>query len=255
VHLKIDTGMARLGIRPGPELEHFCDELARTPGVALTGLMTHFACADEPDDAYTREQLRRFEEAREALRARGHDPALIHVANSAGLVRFPEARFGLVRPGIALYGLSPSSTIPIAGLRPVLSLRSRVVALREVAAGESVSYGALFRAARRTRVATVPVGYADGYTRRLSGRSEVLVRGRRCRMIGAITMDMCLIDVTDLDACVLGDEVVMLGAQRGDQGHDHISADELAERSDTISWEILANIGKRVPRSYIGERP
>lgn len=251
IHLKIDTGMARLGLRPGAELARFCDALATTKGLALSGLMTHFACADDADEGVTRAQLARFEEARAYLRGRGHDPALVHAANSAGLVRFPDARYGLVRPGIALYGLSPSPTAPIAGLQPVLSLRSRVVALRELAAGERVSYGGMFSATRPTRVATVPVGYADGYTRRLSGRAEVLVRGRRCKVIGAITMDMSLVDVTDLDVCELGDEVVLLGAQ----GTERVTAEELAQRSDTISWEILSNIGKRVPRSYTGERP
>jgi alanine racemase len=250
VHLKIDTGMARLGLRLGHELETFCDVLAQTPGIALSGLMTHFACADDADESMSRAQLERFEEARAALRKRGHDPALLHVANSAGLVRFPEARHGLVRPGLALYGLSPSASITIPGLRPVLSLRSRIVALRDVAVGESVSYGALFRAARPTRVATVPVGYADGYTRRLTGKAEVLVRGRLCKVIGAITMDMCLVDVTGLDA-KLGDEVVLLGSQ----GDERITAEELAEQSGTITWEILTGIGKRVPRHYAGERP
>jgi alanine racemase len=251
VHLKIDTGMARLGLRPGPELEQFCDALAATPGIALSGLMTHFACADDADESISRTQLARFEDARAALRLRGHDPTLLHVANSAGLVRFPESRHGLVRPGLALYGLSPSPTVMIPGLRPVLSLRSRVVALREITTGEPVSYGGLFLAARPTRVATVPVGYADGYTRRLTGKAEVLVKGRRCKVIGAITMDMCLVDVTDLEAPSLGDEVVLLGAQGGER----ITAEELAEQSGTISWEILTGIGKRVPRYYAGERP
>jgi alanine racemase len=251
VHLKVDTGMARLGLRGLAEIDRFCDELERTPGIALTGLMTHLACADDPDETASRLQLERFEAARARLRERGHAPALIHVANSAALVRFPEARHGLVRPGLALYGLSPGKAAAIAGLRPVMTLRSRIVALRQLEADEAVSYGALYRTARASRIATVPIGYADGYTRRLTGKAEVLVRGRRCPVVGAITMDMSLVDVTALPEAALGDEVVLLGAQ----GDERITADELAAHSGTISWEILSNIGKRVPRAYVGERP
>jgi len=254
VHLKIDTGMSRLGLLPGAPLEKLCDALERAPACALSGLMTHFHSADEPGPEGaanpTQVQLDRFAQAREQLRRRGHEPQLLHAANSAALVRFPESRFGLVRPGLALYGLSPSPEAQIAGLRPVLSLRSRIVALRDIAAGESVSYGARFVATRKTRVATVPVGYADGYTRRLSGKASVLVNGKRAPVLGSITMDMCLVDVTDVGA-QLGDEVVPLGAQ----GDERITAEELAAQSDTISWEILCGISKRVPRIYSGERP
>ncbi len=252
IHLKIDTGMARLGLRydDSAGLDRFCTALAATPGLCMQGLMTHLASSDHVDDAMSRTQLERFDAVRAALRARGHDPALVHVANSAALVRFPEARHALVRPGLALYGLSPGAVAPIAGLRPVMSLRSRIVALREVAAGEGVSYGGLYRATRRMRVATVPMGYADGYTRRLTGKAHVLVAGRRCNVLGAITMDMCLVDVTDVEAR-LGDDVVLMGAQ----GDEHITADDLAAQSDTISWEILCGISKRVPRIYTGERP
>ena len=250
VHLKIDTGMARLGLRGEQGIAAFCDALSVTPGIAVQGLMTHLASADDASDAPSRAQLARFEVAREALRLRGHVPALVHVANSAGLVRFPDARHDLVRPGLALYGLSPGPVAPIAGLRPVMSLRSRIVALRDLGPGDTVSYGGLFRATRPTRVATVPMGYADGYTRRLSGKAHVLVRGNRCAVLGAITMDMCLVDVTEVQAA-LGDDVVLMGAQ----GDERIGADELAALSGTISWEILCGISKRVPRIYTGERP
>lgn len=250
VHLKIDTGMARLGVLPA-DVDRFCDALAGVRGIALSGLMTHLACADDGDDVRSRAQLARFAEAREALKRRGHDPALLHVANSAGLLRLPEARFGLVRPGIAIYGVSPGEKATIAGLRPVMSLRSRVVALRDLAVGESVSYGGRYTVTRPTRIATVPVGYADGYTRRLSGKAEVLVRGQRCAVLGSITMDMCLVDVTELDSPKLGEDVILLGAQ----GDARVSAEELAVSSDTIPWEILCGISKRVPRVYTGERP
>ena len=251
VHLKIDTGMSRLGILPGAALEAFCDVLATVPGISLSGLMTHFHSADDGDSEPSLQQLARFEDARAQLASRGHVPQLVHAANSAAMVRFPQARFGLVRPGLALYGLQPGPDANIPGLRPVMALKSRIVALREIAVGESVSYGAQFRAVRRTRVATVAVGYADGYTRRLSGRAEVLVRGRRVPLIGAVTMDMCLVDVTDLDAAGLGDEVVLLGSQ----GEHRISADELAQHTGTVSYEVLCAVSKRVPRVYTGERP
>ena len=177
---------------------------------------------------------------------------LVHVANSAATLRFVDARGELVRPGLALYGLSPSTAAHYTGLLPAMSLKSRVVALRELPAGEQVSYGGLWRAPKPSRIATVPIGYADGYTRRMTGQAEVLVGGARCPVVGAITMDMCMVDVTALTGAgaKLGDEVVLLGGQGGQR----IGADELATWAGTISWEIFTGISKRVPRVYVGER-
>jgi alanine racemase len=250
VHLKIDSGMSRLGVRPeGGRLDAMLAHLAATPAVELTGLCSHLASADADDRAPTDEQLERFAAARARVLAAGFAPALTHVANSAGTLRFPDARYDLVRPGLGLYGYSPSPAAEFAGLRPALSLKSRIVAVRDLQPGEHVSYGGLWTAAVPARIATVPIGYADGYSRRLTGQAEVLIGGRRCPVAGAITMDMIMVDVTAVSAKI-GDDVVLLGSQ-GDQ---RIGADELARWGGTIPWEIFTGISKRVPRIYVGER-
>jgi alanine racemase len=239
VHLKIDSGMSRLGLRP-EGIDGFLERLGRTPGVELTGLCTHLAEADGDDPAPTREQLRVFEAARKRVLDAGFRPTLTHVANSAGTARFAEARFDLVRPGLSLY--SPNGRV--AGLQPILSLKSRIVALRELPAGTRISYSGLYTAREPMRVATVPIGDADGYTRRLTGRAQVLVGGRRRPVVGAITMDMLMVEVGP--EAKLGDEVVLLGAQ----GSERIGAAEIARWGDTIEWEVFTAISKRVPRVY-----
>jgi alanine racemase len=250
VHLKIDTGMSRLGLRP-ERLPAFLTALKREERVELTGLCTHLADADGPEAQPTIDQLEAFERARAQVDAAGLRPTLVHAANSAGAARFIGTRFDLVRPGLALYGYAPAQSESLLGLRPVLTLKSRIVSLREVPAGTGVSYGHAFVTQRPSLVATVPIGYADGYTRRLSERAEVLVGGRRAPVIGNITMDMCMVDVTSADGVRVGDEVVLLGAQ----GSESITAEELAARSGTIAWEIFCSISKRVPRVYLGDRP
>jgi alanine racemase len=232
-------------------LGSFLAALAAQPRVELTGLCTHLADADGPEAQPTLEQIAVFEKARAEIEAAGHRPQLVHAANSAGTLRFAQARFDLVRPGLALYGHSPSASAEYAGLRPALALKSRIGSLRELEPGARVSYGGSFVTARASRIATVPIGYADGYSRRLSGRAQVLVGGRRASLVGNVTMDMCMVDVTDLPAARLGDEVVLLGAQGGER----IRADELAAWAGTIPWEIFCAISKRVPRVYVGDRP
>jgi alanine racemase len=187
--------------------------------------------------------------ARSELERAGIKPLVVHAANSAGTQRFAAARHDLVRPGIALYGYNPSPHAAFTGLQPVMSLSSKIVALRDVPAGTRISYGAGFAVSRATRVATVPIGYADGYSRRMSGRAQVLVAGRRCPVLGVITMDMLMIDVTDAP-CVVGDEVVLMGAQ----GQERITAEDLAGWSGTIAWEVFTAVSKRVPRVYVGDR-
>jgi alanine racemase len=252
VHLKIDTGMSRLGVRL-ERLDEMLAKLKATPSVELTGLCSHLASADIDDAAPSAEQLVRFDEARRRIAAAGLTVPLVHVANSAATQRFGEARFDLIRPGLALYGYSASPSAAYTGLLPAMSLKSRIVALRDVPAGERVSYGGLWRAEAPSRIATVPVGYADGYTRRMTGQAEVLVGGRRCPVAGAITMDMCMVDVSAVPGVKLGDEVVLLGAQGADP-RARITADELAAWAGTITWEIFCGISKRVPRVYVGER-
>ena len=252
-HLKVDTGMARLGVRMA-DLEKFAARLAEHPEVRIKGLMTHLACADaeesQAEAGFTAEQVARFEEATQRLRRAGtiDDSTIRHAANSAALLR-GDAIFDAVRPGIALFGVSPV----LAGrseLRATMRVRSEIVDIRTVEAGESVGYGALYRASRPTRIATVPMGYADGLSRQLSNRGHLLVRGRRAPLVGAVSMDMSMIDVTDIPGTSVRDEVVVLGAQEGALGKDAITADEIAAHGGTIAWEVLTSVSRRVPRFY-----
>lgn len=254
IHLKVDTGMSRLGVRP-EKLDEFIAVLKSTSGVALGGLCSHLSEADSQSELPTEEQLRRLDACHGRLLLAGLSPGVIHVANTAGAVRFAAARFDLVRPGIGLFGVAPAHT-PLSGLWPVMALKTRIVALREVPAGTGVSYGGVTCTTRRTRVATLPIGYADGYTRRMSSRAQVLCAGRRCPVLAPITMDMTMIDVTDVPEgqAKLGDEVTLLGSQVGPDGEAQapITLAELADWADTIPWEICCAISKRVPRVYIG---
>lgn len=244
VHLKVDTGMARLGFSPKEALP-MAMRIAALPGIELVGLMTHLATADAPDPGYAREQLRRFTEVSAQLAASGIRPTLRHAANSAAVLRFPQAHLDMVRPGLMLYGCPP---VPEARplLRPALRLRTEVAALRDLPRGAGISYGLTYTAPRDMRVATLPIGYADGFSRLLSNRGEVLVGGRRAPVVGRVCMDMIMVDVTDVPDIRVGAEAVLLGRQ----GREEIAADELADRIGTVSYEVLCGIGKRVPRVY-----
>jgi alanine racemase len=251
VHLKIDTGMHRVGADLGDavELARGIDQAAE---LELVGTFTHLAVADDPSDPFTDLQLDRFEEAVAAIESAGVDPGLLHAANSAGAIAHSRARLDLVRIGIAAYGELPSSRLaPILTegldnevLRPVLSLRSSVHFVRRLAAGERTSYGQLYRLDRDSTVVTVPIGYADGLPRSLaSAGGEVLIGGRRRRIAGSVTMDQIIVDVGDDDVRA-GDDVVLIGAQ----GDEEITASEWAERTGTIAYEILSRLGTRIPR-------
>lgn len=257
VHLKIDSGMGRLGVRPR-ELAAFADALARIEEVRVVGLMTHLACADALSSEQTREQMRLFDEATARLAERGIRPAVRHAANTAALLR-AEARLDAVRPGIAIFGVSPrlvrgddaEGRAPLSGdLHPVMRVRSEIVGLRAVEPGEAIGYGHLWRAARPSTIATLAMGYADGVSRRLTNKGEVLVRGKRAPIVGAVSMDMCMIDVTEVTGVALRDEVVVFGPQEGPLGKDCITADEVADHAGTIAWEVLTSISRRVPRFY-----
>lgn len=250
VHLKIDTGMARLGVRMNA-LPALAEQLADYPEVRIQGLMTHLACADAPTEAEMTEQMLRFDQATAILARKGVRPELRHAASSAAILR-AHARLDVVRPGIALFGVSPRvSDEPLTTeLRSVMRVRSEVVALRAIDAGDPVGYGGTWRAARRSTIATLPLGYADGLSRRLSNRGHVLVRGKRAPVVGTVSMDMTMIDVTDVPGVTVRDEVVVLGAQDGPHGRDAIGADEIAGHADTIPWEVLTSVSRRVPRFY-----
>ena len=252
VHLKVDTGMHRVGASPS-EIVARAQQIADVPSLALGALWTHCAVADDPDDEFTAVQLDRFDAAVDALRAHGINPPLLHVANSGGALLHPRSRYGMVRCGISMYGCPPASGQReiAAQLRPAMRLASQVTHVQTVDVGEGVSYGRRWRATRPTRVGTVPIGYADGVRREygmVGGR--VLVRGQRCNIIGVITMDQLMFDCGNLEVSV-GDEVVLIGTQ----GAESISADEIADRLGTISYEVLCDIGRRVPRVVAGGEP
>ena len=245
VHIMVDTGMGRIGIYP-EETPAFIQHCQALPGLRVRGLMSHFPRADQADKTPSREGLARFRHVIEVTRDQAIE--VHHMANSAAILELPEAHFDAVRPGIALYGLAPSSEVispPVAALRPVLEWKTRISFIKEVPAGTGLSYGHAYYTRRPSLIATLPVGYGDGLSRSLSNRLEVLVRGLRCPQVGRITMDQSLIDVTALRGQVaLGDEVVLIGRQ----GEAAISADELAGRLGTINYEIVTAISGRVPR-------
>ena len=245
VHLKVDTGMSRLGVTTS-RFQDFLRACAEHPSVRVDGMATHYACADMDDPAPTEAQLERFVACLDQARAMGADPQQIHTANSAAALRFPRTRFDLVRPGIALYGALPSPAVEDPGLEPCLSWRTRINALRRVPAGAAVSYGGTWVAPRPSVIATLPVGYADGYHRSMSNNARVLVRSHRVRQVGTICMDLCMADVTDLPGVSVGDEVMLMGRQ----GDAVITPDDLAGWAGTIPYEILCGITRRVPRIY-----
>ncbi len=251
VHLKVDTGMRRVGVQP-EEAVGLARGIVDDPGLHLASVFTHFAVADEPEDPFTAEQVRRYEAVLADLAAEGIEVPCRHAANSAGALAHPAARFDLVRVGIVVYGLAPSAEVPgPPGLRPAMALRARVSHVKRVAAGEGISYGRRYRTASETTIATVPLGYADGVPRRLSATGgEVLVEGERRPIAGTITMDQFLVDCGDLPVSV-GDEVVLIGTQ----GDASIGAAEWADRLETIAYEIICGISPRVPRRHREDVP
>jgi alanine racemase len=252
VHLKVDTGMARLGFTER-DLPGAAERIATLPGVEVTGLMTHFANADLDEPGFMQVQLERFDRALGVVRRAGLRPRVLHAANSASAFRFPASRMDLVRTGIALYGVAP---FPHAGpaLLPAFRLRTEIIALRELPAEAPIGYAGAYVTGRPTLLATLPIGYADGFFRRLSSEAEVLVRGRRARVVGNVSMDMATVDVTHLvrGGVAVGDEVVLLGSQHGPDGAaDTIRAEEIAARVGTIPYEVLTAVSRRVPRRYV----
>lgn len=250
VHLKVNTGMGRLGVAM-EEVPRALEILRGTPTLGFAGLLSHFGDADDLASPRNDLQAERFAEVLGLLTSEELDRIEIHMANSAATLYRPQSRFTLVRLGIGIYGIDPAERPgephPEAdGLRPVMSVRASIVQVREVPAGTPLSYGGRTVTRRRSRIAVVPVGYADGYAWRLTGKAEALVRGRRVPIAGSVTMDMTLLDVTETGA-ELGDEVVLLGRQ----GREEIRALELATHAGTISWEILCHLGLRLPRRYV----
>lgn len=248
VHVKVDTGMGRLGLQAEAAAD-FIESVAKQEQLVLEGVFSHFATADEADQAYAKEQLARWKKLMEQLEQRGIQIPLRHIANSAAAIEFPEAAYDMVRIGIALYGYYPSKDVTRSSveLRQAISLKSQIVYLKPLPKGAGVSYGATRVERDEAVIATVPVGYADGYSRLVAGKAHVLVHGQRVPVIGRICMDQLMIDVTDVDNVRIGDEVVLYGGQ----GESFISVDEVAEWMGTISYEVTCLLGKRVPRKYV----
>jgi alanine racemase len=249
-HLKVDTGMGRLGVQCA-ELENFLDETSQFESLRLDGVMTHLASADNNDQSlFTEQQISLFDRAVEVVQSWGHRPRWIHSASSAGALSYPRARGNLVRPGGVLYGLwrdviSPS-TEPL-DWRPVMSLHTRIILVKTVLAGTPLGYGGTFVTSRESRIATIAIGYEDGLCRELSNRGQVIVCGRLAPIVGRVSMDLTLIDVSDVGAAAVNDEVVIIGRQ----GETQITAEEVAARIATISYEVTCGISDRVPRVYL----
>ncbi len=251
VHLKIDTGMGRLGIQP-EEVNGFFREISAMQNIEIEGVATHFSCADfalgSKGAAFTELQIERFKGCIAEIKSLGFNIPLIHAANSAAIFNFPDSIFNLVRPGIMLYGSYPSPLVErIKGLRGAMSLKTKIIDIKDVDEGFGVSYGRTFITSARQKIAVVPVGYADGYRRELSNKGEVLVRGKRANIAGKVCMDMTMLDVTGIKGVENGDEVYLFGGE----GANAISIDEFAETVGTIPYEIMCGISQRVPRVYL----
>jgi alanine racemase len=244
-HLKVDTGMSRIGVAPS-EAAAFMRRATRCRHVEFEGVFSHFATADHQDLGFARQQLAVFREALDELARSGFEFQLRHMANSAGICTLPEAHFDMVRPGMMLYGLKPAPRVE-AGLEPAMTLTSRIAKVKTVPAGTHVSYGRTYRCEQEHRIATVPAGYADGYSRALSNRFYAMVRGRRAPIVGRVCMDMFMADVSAIADARAGDEVLLLGKS----GDDWVTAEAMAEARDTITQEIVVNVGPRVPRIYV----
>ncbi|MFH1387567.1 MAG: alanine racemase [bacterium] len=241
VHVKVDTGMGRVGVMPSEAIA-FITKTSSLPALEIEGVFTHFAKAEDPEDNFTQEQFQKFQQIAERV----PQIPLKHSANSAAALFHPATHLDMVRVGLMMYGLYPQGNARrMINLKPALSFKTRVTYLKEIVAGTPLSYGSTFVAQGPTKIATLPVGYADGFSRRLSNRGQVLIRGKRFPVVGRVSMDMTLVNVGN-NKVEVGDEVALIGTQ-GDQG---ISADEIAALEDTISYEVVCSIGKRVPRIY-----
>ncbi len=254
IHLKIDTGMGRLGMlsispdRDDTETLGAVENIRQLPGLIMEGIFTHFAAADSFDKTYSRLQFKRFTNLLDRLRRRGIDFPVRHCANSAGIIDLPETHLDMVRAGIAMYGLPPSDEVNVKklSLTPAMSLKSRIIHLKQVPAGFRVSYGMTYETSAPTTIATVSIGYADGLNRLLSSRGYMLVKGRRAPIVGRVCMDLTMLDVGHIPEVCMGDEAVVFGRQ----GKEVILVDEIAALLNTINYEVVSTITRRVPRFY-----
>jgi len=246
IHLKVDTGMGRLGVSLD-QWPAFLEEVKRFPKIEVEGVLSHYSMADEVEDPFTQKQWEAFKKAVTIAESTGFHFKYKHISNSAGLTAFPSWSGNLVRPGIILYGSYPSPGFRnLIRLKPVMTLKTSIGLLKRVPLGERISYGGTYVTKRESLIATLPIGYADGYNRSLSNQGDILVRGRRAPVVGRVCMDYIMADVTDIPRVSHGDEAVLMGRQGGGQ----ITAEEIAEKIGSISYEVLCLVGKRVPRIY-----
>ncbi len=248
IHIKIDTGMSRIGYLAGDNNEEIADEIikiSRLPYIEIEGIFSHFAASDEYDASYTHLQFDRFTDVCRRLESKGLNIPIKHICNSAGIMMYPEMHLDMVRPGVILYGMYPSDEVDKSRLDliPAMTLKSTITHVKEVEAGRGVSYGREYITNGVTKIATVPIGYADGYLRRLAKEGKMLVNGVKVPIIGRICMDQCMIDVTNVNNTDRGDEVIIFG-------REGVTIDDLAKWLDTINYEVACVIGKRIPRIY-----
>lgn len=249
LHIKLDTGMARLGFAVNDESIDAITRISKLPNVNMEGVFTHFAKADEMDKTFTGNQISQFIAMTEKLKERGVTFPYEHCANSAAIIDVEDARFDIVRAGISTYGLYPSEEVnqDAVHLKPALALKSHVAFVKEIEKGTPVSYGGTFIAEKKMKIATIPVGYGDGYPRSLSGKGYVLIRGKKANILGRICMDQFMVDVTDIEGVSFGDKVTLIGRD----GNESISVERLSELSGRFNYEFICALGKRIPRVYV----
>lgn len=250
IHIKIDTGMSRIGFLPGYSAVKNVVEISRLSNIIIEGLFTHFATADEKNREYTNTQFERFMSICCELQRIGIHIPVKHCANSAAIIEYPEMHLDMVRPGIILYGMYPSEDVNKAkiDLKPAMTLKANVIMVKEVEKNTSISYGRIFTTGRTSKIATIPIGYADGFNRMLSNKGKVLINGEFAPVVGRVCMDQCMVDITDIGSNVeVGDEVVLIGAQ----GQNNITAEDVAQTIGMINYELVCIVGKRIPRAFV----
>lgn len=252
VHIAVDTGMGRIGFTPDINGINEVYKISKLPNIILEGLFSHFSSADDKDKSYTNMQFEKFNWFYGKLKEKGININIRHIANSAAIIDLPETYLEAVRPGIIIFGYYPSEEVSKdkMDLKPVMSLKTNVVHIKKMGAGEYISYGKAFKTEKESIIATLPVGYADGYTRFLFGKGKVIVKGQYAPVVGRICMDQCMIDVTHIPNVQMGDEVILMGEENGLK----ITADEIARNIGTINYEVICMISKRVPRVYLKDK-
>ncbi|WP_315118982.1 alanine racemase [uncultured Clostridium sp.] len=249
IHIALDTGMGRIGFKCDLDGIEQVYKISKLPNIILEGLFSHFSSADEEDKSYTNMQFEKFNWFYNSLKEKGVNVNIRHIANSAAIIDLPETHLEAIRPGIIMFGYYPSEEInkEKIKLKPVMSLKTNIVHIKKMDAGEYISYGRAFKTERKSVIATLPVGYADGYTRSLFGKAKVIVNGKYAPVIGKICMDQCMIDITEVPNVNIGDEVILMGEGEG----LNINAEQIAEEIGTINYEVICMISKRVPRVYL----